>query len=326
MSKELDVSDASKYQQISYDGKILKPGWRRQEPCSLIDWKGMEGKSVLDLACNNGMMSIQAKQAGADRVVGVDYSNHIHFARRVRDHLDLDIEFWHADLRSIEFMHWCPQFDVVLCCSVFRYMPEKLRFLTFLDRITKKVMYLETNHKDAAEPIFEQIKLHTTFSAKVLGHADLVSAEKAVGHFMIRCRKETQWKDWPITMLPVDLLKLTHDLEGYKNERYPSDTYDRRVMEVTRLADDIEKYGLKTPIWTREFLSGPSKGMFRVVEGHTRSFALKMLKDRGRLYDVPCKTFPYVGLKWIRQHGHHFDDYMEIFEEEKRTLTEMNNA
>jgi len=66
--------------------------------------------------------------------------------------------------------------------------------------------------------------------------------------------------------------------------------------------------------------------MFRVVEGHTRSFALKMLKDRGRLYDVPCKTFPYVGLKWIRQHGYHFDDYMEIFEEEKRTLAEMNNA
>lgn len=310
----INEDGATMYQQISYDGQVIKEGWRRQEPCHLIDWEKLEGKTVLDLGCNNGMMSIQAKEAGASKVVGVDYGEMIPYARRLRDHLQLDIDFWRMDLNSTEFLNFCPEFDVVFCCAIFRYMHNKPKFLIFLDRVTKEILYLETNHKTMAQPVLDQIKEHTIFSTRVLGYSGNVPDKPRVGHFMIRCRKQVQWADWPTRMIPIKLLRLTHDIEGFKKEIYPSGTYEYKLERITLLADDIEKYGLKEFLFVKEFSSGPNVGAFRVVEGHHRAFALKELEKRGRVFDAPCKVFPSVPSNWIRSHGLDIKDYSEIYE------------
>ena len=61
---------------------------RRCLPANLI------GKTVLDVGCNAGFYSIEAKRRGAARVLGVDAQRHlINQAMFVRRVLGLDIEY-----------------------------------------------------------------------------------------------------------------------------------------------------------------------------------------------------------------------------------------
>src|SRR5438105_4199928 len=54
----------------------------------------LRGKSVLDVGCNAGFYSIEAKRRGAQRVLGVDgQRQHIRQAVFVRQVLGLDIEY-----------------------------------------------------------------------------------------------------------------------------------------------------------------------------------------------------------------------------------------
>ena len=63
----------------------------------------IEGRSVADLGCGNGVLSIGAKLLGADRVVGVDVDRHaIEIAMANAGSLSLDIEFEVKEVSSFE--------------------------------------------------------------------------------------------------------------------------------------------------------------------------------------------------------------------------------
>jgi hypothetical protein len=154
------------------------------------------------------------------------------------------------------------------------------------------------------------LRRYTTFDGvTILGQSDGIP--DAEGHFMIRCRKLQQWRDIPVTFIPIDLLKLTHDLEGFKDpEVYPEFTYESKMAQIVPLAGDIEKYGLKCPIWVRRIIKGKDKGMFRVIEGHKRTFSLKLNAEKGvGDYDAPCRIMPQQPSQWIREHGYDKQDY-----------------
>ena len=95
----------------------------------------LSGCQVLDIGCNGGFYSIQMKQRGAARVLGIDvderYLKQARFAART---LELDIEFEKRSLYEVGAI--AGQFDYVLFMGVFYH----LRYPLFaLDQVLKKV-------------------------------------------------------------------------------------------------------------------------------------------------------------------------------------------
>ncbi len=108
-----------------------------------VKWKHIQrsvpqdlgGASVLDIGCNGGFYSIQMKQRGAGRVLGIDvddrYLNQGRFAAQT---LGLDIEFEKRSVYDVDAIEG--QFDYVFFMGVFYH----LRYPLFaLDKVIKKV-------------------------------------------------------------------------------------------------------------------------------------------------------------------------------------------
>jgi tRNA (mo5U34)-methyltransferase len=95
----------------------------------------LTGATVLDIGCNGGFYSIQMKQRGAERVLGIDVDDrYLNQARFAAATLDLDIEFEKRSVYMVDEIRG--QFDYVLFMGVFYH----LRYPLFaLDKVIKKV-------------------------------------------------------------------------------------------------------------------------------------------------------------------------------------------
>ncbi|PYX09214.1 MAG: TIGR04290 family methyltransferase [Acidobacteria bacterium] len=95
----------------------------------------LTGATVLDIGCNGGFYSIQMKQRGARRVLGIDVDDrYLNQARFAANTLGLDIEFKKCSVYSADEISG--QFDYVLLMGVFYH----LRYPLFaLDKVIKKV-------------------------------------------------------------------------------------------------------------------------------------------------------------------------------------------
>ena len=95
----------------------------------------LRGETVLDVGCNGGFYSIQMKQRGADRVLGIDTDQrYLKQARFAAETLGLEIEFKEASVYEADRIPG--QFDYVLFMGVFYH----LRYPLFaLDTLLKKV-------------------------------------------------------------------------------------------------------------------------------------------------------------------------------------------
>jgi tRNA (mo5U34)-methyltransferase len=95
----------------------------------------LTGATVLDIGCNGGFYSIQMKQRGAKRVLGIDVDDrYLNQARFAADTLGLEIEFEKRSVYTVEEISG--QFDYVLFMGVFYH----LRYPLFaLDTIIKKM-------------------------------------------------------------------------------------------------------------------------------------------------------------------------------------------
>ncbi len=95
----------------------------------------LTGATVLDIGCNGGFYSIQMKQRGAARVLGLDIDDrYLNQARFAADTLGLQIEFQKLSVYSLDELPG--QFDYVLFLGVFYH----LRYPVYaLDKVVKKV-------------------------------------------------------------------------------------------------------------------------------------------------------------------------------------------
>ncbi|HEY3927017.1 MAG TPA: TIGR04290 family methyltransferase [Candidatus Koribacter sp.] len=106
--------------------------WKHIQSAIPLD---LSGATVLDLGCNGGFYSIQMKQRGAERVLGIDvddrYLNQARFAAKT---LGLEIEFEKRSVYEVDAIDG--QFDYVFFMGVFYH----LRYPLFaLDKVIKKV-------------------------------------------------------------------------------------------------------------------------------------------------------------------------------------------
>ncbi len=106
--------------------------WRHISPAIPQD---LSGATVLDVGCNGGFYSLQMKQRGASRVLGIDICDrYLEQARLAARTLGLEIELEKCSIYEVDRI--AGQFDYVLFMGVFYH----LRYpLYALDKLVTKV-------------------------------------------------------------------------------------------------------------------------------------------------------------------------------------------
>jgi tRNA (mo5U34)-methyltransferase len=106
--------------------------------------KDLTGRQVLDVGCNAGFFSIEAKRRGAARVLGVDAQRReIRQALFVRRVLGLDVEFRRASVYDLDpAVHG--RFDIVLALGLIYHCKHIILALEKLCQVTRNTLILET--------------------------------------------------------------------------------------------------------------------------------------------------------------------------------------
>jgi 2-polyprenyl-3-methyl-5-hydroxy-6-metoxy-1,4-benzoquinol methylase len=105
--------------------------------------RDLQGRTVLDIGCNAGFYSFAAKLRGAKSVLGLDHQPHyIEQAKLVREILAIDVDLQVSDGHTLDGQ--LGSFDVVINTGVVYHLQNPMDFLTRMGRLTKELMYLES--------------------------------------------------------------------------------------------------------------------------------------------------------------------------------------
>ena len=112
--------------------------WRNFEHAIPNDLTGL---TVLDIGCNAGFYSIQMKQRGASRVLGIDHDEaYLAQARFAAEALDLDISFEQLSVYEVGHLH--ERFDLVIFMGVFYHLRHPLLALDLLRQNVAKDWFI----------------------------------------------------------------------------------------------------------------------------------------------------------------------------------------
>jgi tRNA (mo5U34)-methyltransferase len=104
----------------------------------------LRGKTVLDVGCNAGFYSFEAKRRGAKRVLGVDgQRQHVRQGLFVRKVLGLDVEFRRLNAYELG-SRIVGQFDITLALGLLYHLKHPVLALENLYRVTKELLVIET--------------------------------------------------------------------------------------------------------------------------------------------------------------------------------------
>jgi SAM-dependent methyltransferase len=109
--------------------------------------KGLEGRSVLDSACNCGAYLFYAKEAGAGRCLGFDAREHwIRQARFLAEHREQPADDMRFEVSNLyELPKLDPgRFDVTLFLGIFYHLPDPVTGLKIVADLTDEVLILNT--------------------------------------------------------------------------------------------------------------------------------------------------------------------------------------
>ena len=106
----------------------------------------LQGKRVLDIACNSGFWSIQCALLGAD-VVGFDASEeHIEQANLIKSIVGIEnvkfkvLDFWDMNPQTLD-----GTFDIVLNLGILFLLPKPLEALELTKAMARKLIVLDTS-------------------------------------------------------------------------------------------------------------------------------------------------------------------------------------
>jgi tRNA (mo5U34)-methyltransferase len=104
----------------------------------------LSGKTVLDVGCNAGFYSFEAKRRGARRVLGVDgQRQHVRQGLFVRKVLGLDVEFRRLNVYELTPRN-LGQFDITLALGLLYHLKHPILALENLYQLTKELLVIET--------------------------------------------------------------------------------------------------------------------------------------------------------------------------------------
>lgn len=104
----------------------------------------LRDKTLLDVGCNAGFYSFEAKRRGASRVLGVDgQRQHVRQGLFVRKVLDLDVEFRRLNVYELH-PRTVGQFDITLALGLLYHLKHPILALENLYQVTKELLIIET--------------------------------------------------------------------------------------------------------------------------------------------------------------------------------------
>jgi tRNA (mo5U34)-methyltransferase len=104
----------------------------------------LSGKTVLDVGCNAGFYSIEARRRGAARVLGVDgQRQHVRQAVFVRKLLGLDIEYRRMNVYELTRRR-VGVFDITLALGLVYHLKHLVLALENLYEVTRELLVVET--------------------------------------------------------------------------------------------------------------------------------------------------------------------------------------
>ena len=111
----------------------------------------LAGKSVLDIGCNAGFYSIEMKQRGADRVLGVDFDDvYLNQARFAAEVADVEIEFRRLSVYDVGALG--ERFDIVLFMGVLYHLRHPLLALDLIrEHVAGDLMVFQSMQRGSTE-------------------------------------------------------------------------------------------------------------------------------------------------------------------------------
>ena len=122
---------------------IMRHGWPQLlQACG----GSLNGKRVLDIACNCGGFAVEAIKAGADYALGVDIvGRYLDQANFIREALGYE----NLEFRNIDVYDLTPElvgmFDVVLCFGILYHLEDPIRGMKVMANLASHSMLVDTN-------------------------------------------------------------------------------------------------------------------------------------------------------------------------------------
>lgn len=170
----------------------------------------LEGKRVLDIACNSGFWSLQCALLGA-QVVGFDArSELIEQANLVKSIVGID----NVEFRVLDFWDMNPQsldgtFDIVLNLGILYHLPKPLEALELTRAMAKDRILLDTGIHQSSNPV---IKLRWEEPTDIRNANDsgiVAFPSKSAVELMLRHMRVADWFEIPLRShdMPRDYLR-----------------------------------------------------------------------------------------------------------------------
>jgi SAM-dependent methyltransferase len=116
----------------------------------------LKGLRVLDLGCNAGFWSLQAAEAGADFVLGVDGRQmHVEQASLVFEAKGIDPSRYRFEEANIFEQDFGERFDVVLCLGLMYHISKPVELFEIFDRVGAEMVVIDTSVSFAPTSFFE---------------------------------------------------------------------------------------------------------------------------------------------------------------------------
>ena len=169
----------------------------------------LQGKRVLDIACNSGFWSMQCALLGAE-VVGFDARPElIDQANLIKSIVGVD----NAEFHLLDFWDMCPEvlggtFDIVLNLGILFHLPDPLAALKMTQSMSHDHILLDTTLHPMADPVVtlswqEPVDIRSTATAGIVAASSKSAIELMLKHIGV-----ADWCEIPVRTadLPLDYL------------------------------------------------------------------------------------------------------------------------
>lgn len=116
------------------------------EPLLAINGGSLRGRRLLDLGCNAGYWSLNAIEAGAEFVLGIDGRQmHVDQANFVFEAKGIDPARYRFELGNIFTHEFHEQFDIVLCLGLMYHVAKPVELFEVMAGAGAEIIVIDTN-------------------------------------------------------------------------------------------------------------------------------------------------------------------------------------
>ncbi len=183
----------------------------------------LQGASILDIGCNAGYFSIQAKLRGAGRVVGLEsISDYLKQAEICREIWGVDIEYMALDAHQLDTLN--EQFDIVIFTGILYHLKNPLQVLENVGLVCRDAVIVET------EVISENNKNVVYVRQGQLGQTKVMACTQGIMKFVEKNELNGDGSNWwvPDTECVKGMLRTA----GFKYFSKPYYSSENRLLLI----------------------------------------------------------------------------------------------